>query len=188
VLDHQKIEIAGIFHGAAEDAGIAQRPGGIGDGHSTCLFQEAELGHLFAFQPLGNCRHGIDADIGCVEGTPADEVDDRGIVHDRVGGRLDDDACHAASRCGARGRLQRFAVLAAGFAGKHAHVDKAGNEQLPLASVTSVPCGTLAAVTASPIHLMTPSSIKHAACDIDASGRIEKTGIDDGAAAGGSWS
>ncbi len=102
VMDDERVEIARIGHGAAHDERVGDRAGAVGEGDRTGLLQEAELGHLASGELLGDRRHGMNVDDAGVAGAAQQEVDDGGIVHDRIGRRLADDGGDAARR--SRGR------------------------------------------------------------------------------------
>ena len=79
-------------------------------------------------QALGHGRHGVDIDERGVARAPEDEIDQRHVVDHRIGVGHADDGGDAAGGGGAARRGKRLAMLVAGLAGEHHHVDQAGSE------------------------------------------------------------
>ena len=84
-------------------------------------------------RPLRHGRHDVHVDEGVVAGAALDEIDERHLVDDGLGVGHHDDGRDAAGRRGVAGRLQGLAVLLAGLAGEHLHVDQAGAQHVALA-------------------------------------------------------
>ena len=68
-----------------------------------------------------------------VAGAALDEVDERHLVDHGLGVGHDDDGGDAAGGGRMARRLERLAMLVAGLAGEHLHVDEAGAEHVALA-------------------------------------------------------
>ncbi len=122
-----------IGHRAAHDERIGDRAGAIGEGNRAGLLQETELSHLASGELLGDRRHGMHVDNAGVAGAAQQEVDDGGIVHDRIGRRLADDGGDAARRRRGRAGGDGLAIFVAGLADEAAHVDEAGGQHLAAA-------------------------------------------------------
>ena len=105
----------------------------VGEGDRAGGLQKTDLGHLLAFEALGQRRHRLHADDCGVARAPQDEVDDRRIVDCGRGVGLADDGGDAARRRRlARGR-ERLAIFRARLADEGAHVDQAGRDDPALA-------------------------------------------------------
>ena len=132
MVHDEGVEIARIDHGAAHDLRIAQALGAIAEGDRPGFEQQAELGDLLAFQPLGQGGAGEHVDDSLVAGAALDEIDDRGIVDHRIGVRAADHRGDAAGGGSLRAGAERLAEFGAGLTEEGAQVDKAGRQDLAL--------------------------------------------------------
>jgi len=130
VMDDERIEVARIGECTAEDVRVHHALRALGEGDGACGPQEADLGHLVAFEPLGECSHRMDVHDRVVARAAEHEVDGCGIVDRRIGFGLADDRGDAACGCRVARGSQRLAMFGAGLADEGAHVDQAGGHDL----------------------------------------------------------
>ena len=100
----------------------------IGHGNSTGFLQAANLAHQFPGKALGNRGHRGNPHQGRVPRPAQDEIHNRRIINYRLCVWHHDHGGDTTRRSSLGSRGQRLAVFRAGFAGEHAHVDKAGNK------------------------------------------------------------
>ena len=128
MMHDQRTEILGVGQHVAHHLGAGEARFAVGEGYRAGAAQKPDLAHLLAEQPLGHGGHGMDVDERRVAGAPQDEIDQRHVVDHRVGIRHADDCGDAAGRSGAARGGQGLAMLVAGLAGEHHHVDEAGDK------------------------------------------------------------
>ena len=121
----KRVKVAGVSHGAAHGQRIGDRMGPIAEGDRAGFRKQADLGDLLAFEPLGQGRSGMDADLGGVARPAQDEVDHCGVVDRRIGVGTRDQRGHAPCGGGGAGAGDRLAMLGPGLANERAHVDEA---------------------------------------------------------------
>ena len=107
--------------------------GAVAEGDRARFSEQADFGDLLAGEPLGQCRGGVDANLGVVAGAAQDEVDHRGVVDRRVGVGAGDERGHAARGGGGAGAGDGLAMLGPRLADESAHVDEAGRNDVALA-------------------------------------------------------
>ncbi len=78
-------------------------------------------------------RRDVNVEGGVVAGGGLDEIDQRHLVDDGLRVGHHDDGGDAAGGCRVARRLQGLAMLLAGLAGEHLHVDQAGAQHVALA-------------------------------------------------------
>ena len=105
---------------------IDNRPIGVGHVDAASLAHQPDLGHAFAFQALGRRPCRIDVHETDIPGPAENEIDNRGVVHNRVRIGLDNDRGDTARGGGHGRRLKGFFGLGARFAGFDAKIDQAG--------------------------------------------------------------
>ena len=99
--------------------------GPVAEGDRARFREQADFGDLLAFEPLGQGRGGVDADLGVVARAAQDEVDHGGVVDRRIGVGTRDKRGHAARGGGGAGAGDGLAMLGPGLADESAHVDEA---------------------------------------------------------------
>ena len=107
--------------------------GPIGKGDRAGFRGQADFGDLLAFEPLGQSRRRVDADLGGVARAPQDEVDHRGVADWRIGIGTGDQRGHAPRGGGGAGAGDGLAMLGARFANESAHVDEARRKDVAAA-------------------------------------------------------
>ena len=121
----ERVKVAGVSHGAAHGQRIGDRMGPVAEGDRAGFREQANFGDLLAFEPLGQGRRGVDADLGGVARPAQDEVDHRGVVDRRIGVGTGDQRGHAPRGGGGAGAGDGLAMLGPGLANESAHVDEA---------------------------------------------------------------
>ena len=132
MLQHQKIEAAGIGEHPAHDERIGDRLDPVGKAERAIRRQEAHLGQLAPLEPLGRCGVGVDFGELDLAGAAGEELDDRDIIDRRIGVRQGDHRRHTTRRGGAPAALDRFQVLRTRLAQLHPHIDEPRRQAQPL--------------------------------------------------------
>ncbi len=132
-MHDQRVEIAGVSERAPHHLRIGHALVAVGEGDRAGRLEQADLGHLLAFEPFGQRRHRMHVHDRGVARAAQHEIHRRRIVDDRRCVRLADDGGDAAGRGGLACRCQRLAVAGAGLADEGAHVDETGRDQLAAA-------------------------------------------------------
>ena len=105
----------------------------VREGDRAGGLEQADLGHLLAFQALGQRRHRLHVHDRGVARAAQHEIDDRRIVDHRIGVGLADDGGDAAGGRGLARGGERLAIFGARLADEGAHVDQAGRDHAPVA-------------------------------------------------------
>src|SRR6202021_4227515 len=95
--------------------------------------KQADFGDLLAFEPLGQRRSGVDADLGGIARAAQDEVDDRGVVDRRIGVGTGHQRGHAPRGGGGAGAGDSLAMLGPWLANESPHVDEARRKDIAAA-------------------------------------------------------
>lgn len=127
MADHQRAEAAGIREAALEDPGALDGVD-VGEGDGAGIEQEADLGHLPARAPLGECCHRQDADRSCLDRAALEEFELLGRVDRRQGVGPGHDRRDAARGCGCAGGAETLLVPLAGLAHLDPDVDDPGRQ------------------------------------------------------------
>ena len=125
---HEKVEVPGVFQGAAEKVGVGHRVAVIGDHDRPLLLHVGDVGQLLAGTALGDTAGSPDRHGRLLAGQGADVADEPAAIDRRVGIGHGDDAGKAAPSGGPSPAPNRFLVLAPGFAQMHVHVEESGQE------------------------------------------------------------
>ncbi len=171
-------EIAPVGEGAAHHPGARERGAAVGEGNRAGFLEEADLGRLAAGEALRQRRHRQHADTRRVAGAAQQEVDEGGVVDDRIGVRLDHDRGDAAGRRREARARQRLAVFVARLAGVDEHVDEArrGDEPTGLDDLGPVRNrGRRSGIGGGDAAVLD----HHVARAVDAAGGIDDAGVPD---------
>ena len=133
VVHDQRVEIAGIGQRAAQHLRIGDALCAVGEGDGAGGLQQADLGHFFAGEALGQRRHRMHMHDRGVAGAAQHKVDGGRIVDRRRGVGLADDGGDAARGGRFAGRGERLAMAGARLADEGAHVDQARRNDLAVA-------------------------------------------------------
>ena len=150
----------------------------VGERDRAGFAQQAKLRHFRAGEALGDRRRGQDAHAG-VAGAALEEVDHRGIVDRRRGVGPRDQRRDAAGGGRRRRAGDGLAMLGAGLADEHAHVDQPRRDHVAAAvdhprALRRGRGGDGGAEAGDP-----PVDDQHAAGRLRAAGGIDETGVDE---------
>ena len=124
VMDDERIEVARVLHHPAQDAGVADRPRAVTEGHGTRLEQQADLGDFRAVETHRQGRGGQHPHAAGIARAAQQEIDDCWLINWRRGVGAGEDRRDAARRCRRCRCRDRLAMFGAGLADENPHVDK----------------------------------------------------------------
>ena len=119
----------------------------VAEGDRARFREQADFGDLLAFEPLGQGRGGVDADLGVVARAAQDEVDHRGVVDRRIGVGTGDQRGHAARGGGGAGAGDGLAMLGPGSPTKARMSTRPGETTSPPQSTIRASAGNWSRVT-----------------------------------------
>ena len=126
-------KVLGVQQHVAHHACVGDARLAVGESDGTGALQEADLGHLLAFEATGSGGHDVHVDDGAFARTPLHVVDERHLVDDGFGVGHAHDGRDAAGGGGKACGLQRLTMLLTRIAREDLAIDEPWRQHMALA-------------------------------------------------------